>query len=105
MAKKYDIYILAGKPNGALYVGFTSDIIKRLWQHNGKFIDGFTTRYGVDKLIYFEQFDDSVAAIKREKRLKKYPRKWKLNLIEKNNPNWKDLYTALATGYPDSIGA
>ncbi len=59
----------------------------------------------MDKLIYFEQFDDSVAAIKREKRLKKYRGKWKLNLIEKNNPNWKDLYTELATGYPDSIGA
>ncbi len=98
MAKKYYIYILASKRNGALYVGFTSDIIKRVWQHKEKFVDGFTTRYGVDKLVYYEQYDDPVAAIKREKRLKKYPRKWKLNLIEKSNPNWKDLYTELATG-------
>ncbi len=101
MAKKYYIYILASKRNGALYVGFTSDIIKRVWQHKEKFVDGFTTRYGVDKLVYYEQYDDPVAAIKREKRLKKYPRKWKLNLIEKSNPNWKDLYTELATGCPD----
>ena len=101
MAKKYYIYILASKRNGALYVGFTSDIIKRVWQHKEKFIGGFTKRYGVDKLVYFEQFDDPELGIKREKRLKKYPRKWKLNLIEKNNPNWKDLYTKLATGCPD----
>ncbi len=71
------------------------------WQHNEKFIDGFTMRYGVDKLVYYEQYDDPVAVIKREKRLKKYRGKWKLNLIEKNNPNWKDLYTELATGCPD----
>ena len=91
MAKKYDIYILASKRNSTLYVGFTSDIIKRLWQHNGKFIDGFTKRYGVDKLVYVEQYHDPVTAIKREKRLNTYRDKWKLNLIEKNNPNWKDL--------------
>ena len=66
------------------------------WQHNEKFIDGFATRFGVDKLVYFKQIDDRELGIKREKRLKKYPRKWKRNLIEKNNPNWKGLYTEFA---------
>lgn len=101
MEKKYYIYILASKRNGTLYVGVTSDIIKRVWQHKEKMIDGFTKRYVVDKLVYFEQFDDPEHAIKREKRIKKYPRKWKLNLIEKHNPNWMDFYNRLVSGCPD----
>ncbi|MBW2365201.1 MAG: GIY-YIG nuclease family protein, partial [Deltaproteobacteria bacterium] len=69
----------------------TSELIKRIWQHKEKFADGFTKKYNVNKLVYFEQFRDPESAIKREKRLKKYKRKWKLNLIEKANPKWKDL--------------
>ncbi|MBW1643989.1 MAG: GIY-YIG nuclease family protein, partial [Deltaproteobacteria bacterium] len=72
-------------------IGITSELIKRIWQHKEKFADGFTKKYNVNKLVYFEQFRDPESAIKREKRLKKYKRKWKLNLIEKANPKWKDL--------------
>ena len=97
MDKKYYVYILANKKNGTLYVGFTSNLIKRVWEHKNKVIEGFTARYGVDKLVYFEQFDDPYNAITREKRLKKYKRKWKLALIEKDNPHWNDLFQELAS--------
>ncbi|MFC1883771.1 GIY-YIG nuclease family protein [Thermodesulfobacteriota bacterium] len=95
MSKNYYIYILASNRNGTLYIGLTSDLIKRVWQHKKKFIDGFTKKYNVDKLVYFEEFSDPENAIKREKRLKKYKRQWKINLIEKANPQWKDLYSTL----------
>ena len=95
MDKKYYVYILANKKNGTLYVGFTSNLIKRVWEHKNKVIEGFTARYGVDKLVYFEQFDDPYNAITREKRLKKYKREWKLVLIEKDNPHWHDLFQTL----------
>ncbi|MCC8370221.1 MAG: GIY-YIG nuclease family protein [Rickettsia endosymbiont of Stiretrus anchorago] len=90
--KEYYVYILSNKLNGVLYIGVTSDIIKRVWQHKQKIIKGFTTKYNLDKLVYFEQFNDINYAINREKRLKEYKRKWKLDLIEANNPNWHDLY-------------
>ncbi len=90
--KHYYIYIVASRRNGTLYVGVTSDLIKRIWQHKNKTIKGFTTKYGVEKLVYFEQCGDIDVAIRREKRLKEWPRKWKLNLIEQNNPKWVDLY-------------
>ncbi|MBW2179598.1 MAG: GIY-YIG nuclease family protein [Deltaproteobacteria bacterium] len=91
MDKNFCVYILANKRNGTLYIGITSELIKRIWQHKEKFADGFTKKYNVNKLVYFEQFRDPESAIKREKRLKKYKRQWKLNLIEKANPKWKDL--------------
>ena len=91
MDKNFYVYILANKRNGTLYIGITSELIKRIWQHKEKFADGFTKKYNVNKLVYFGQFRDPESAIKREKRLKKYKRKWKLNLIEKANPKWKDL--------------
>ena len=94
------MYILTSKRNGTWYIGITSDLIKRVWEHKEKSVDGFTKKYNVDKLVYFEQFQDPVSAISREKRLKKYPRKWKLNLIEKENPQLKDLYKELVSGYP-----
>lgn len=75
-----------------LYIGVTSDIIKRVWQHKQKIIKGFTTKYNLHKLVYFEHFNNINHAINREKRLKEYKRKWKLDLIEANNPNWHDLY-------------
>ena len=100
MEKQYYVYILAGRRNGTLYTGVTSNLIKRVWEHKEKAVDGFTKRYNIDKLVYFEQYQDSVKAISREKRIKKYPRKWKLNLIERENPRWKDLYKDLVPGYP-----
>ncbi len=90
--KEYYVYILSNKCNGTLYVGVTSNIIRRIWQHKQKFTKGFTTKYDIDKLVYFEQFNDVNLAIGREKRLKEYKRKWKLDLINSSNPDWKDLY-------------
>lgn len=90
--KEYYVYILSNKCNGTLYVGVTSNIIRRIWQHKQKFTKGFTTKYDIDKLVYFEQFNDINLAIGREKCLKEYKRKWKLDLINSSNPDWKDLY-------------
>jgi putative endonuclease len=95
MDKQYCVYILANRKNGTLYVGITSDLIRRVGEHKNKVVAGFTKRYGVDKLVYYEVFDDPENAIKREKRLKYYKRAWKIDLIEKNNPQWKDLYKGL----------
>ena len=92
MQKQYYVYILFSKKNGTLYTGVTSDIIKRVWQHKNKAVKGFTEKYGVDKLGYYEIFDDVNAAISREKQLKGGNRKAKLDLIEMNNPEWIDLY-------------
>ena len=85
-------YILTNKKNGTLYVGVTSDLIKRMWQHKNKFVDGFSKRYNLDKLVYFEQFDSIQKAIEREKQLKGKLRQKKIDLIEKENPGWQDLY-------------
>ena len=104
MEKDYYVYILASKRNGTLYIGITSDLIKRVWEHKNKFVDGFTKRYNINKLVYYEQYSDPENAIKREKRLKKYNRKWKLNLIEEVNPDWKDLYEEITTGLPEQVG-
>ena len=90
--KEYYVYILSNKCNGTLYVGVTPNIIRRIWQHKQKFTKGFTTKYDIDKLVYFEQFNDINLAIGREKHLKEYKRKWKLDLINSSNPDWKDLY-------------
>ena len=92
MNKKGYTYILFSKKNGTLYVGVTSDLIKRVWQHKNKFVEGFTKQYNVDKLGYYEVFDDIQDAIEREKSLKKFGRKKKLDIIEKYNPERIDLY-------------
>jgi putative endonuclease len=89
---QYFVYITASKRNGTLYTGVTRDLVKRIYEHKGKFVDSFTKRYGVDKLVYYEIHEDVEEAIKREKRIKKYTRKAKLEMVEKNNPAWKDLY-------------
>ncbi len=89
---KYYTYILASKPNGTLYVGVTKDLIKRVYEHKNDFVEGFTKKYSVHTLVYYEIFDDINNAISREKTLKNYKRQWKINLIEKDNPDWKDLY-------------
>ncbi len=89
---KYYTYILASKPNGTLYVGVTKDLIKRVYEHKNDFVEGFTKKYSVHNLVYYEIFDDINNAISREKNLKNYKRQWKINLIENDNPDWKDLY-------------
>jgi putative endonuclease len=90
------IYILASKPNGTLYIGVTSDLARRVGEHKSKLIPGFTSKYNVDKLVYFEEFGDILLAIQREKSLKEWPRQWKLTLIEKFNPTWIDLYDEIS---------
>jgi putative endonuclease len=95
MEKQFHVYILASKRNGTLYVGVTSDLIKRVWEHKNHLVDGFTKKYNVNMLVYFEKHDNAEYAIAREKRLKKWNRAWKIRLIEKHNPDWKDLYDGL----------
>ena len=92
MDKQYYVYMLASQRNGTLYIGVTSDLIKRVWEHKHKIVGGFTAKYDVTSLVYYEIFSEIAAAIKREKKLKFWQRKWKLNLIEKMNPTWRDLY-------------
>ena len=90
--KQYYIYILFNKKNGTLYVGVTSNLVKRVWTHKNKVAEGFTSKYGVDKLGYFEVCNNIMSAITREKQLKAGNRKTKIELIENNNPDWNDLY-------------
>jgi putative endonuclease len=104
MEKSFYIYILANRRNGTLYIGVTSNLIKRVWEHKNKLAEGFTEKYGVNKLVYFEQASDAENAVRREKRLKKYNRRWKMDLIEKMNPDWKDMYEELISGFPDQVG-
>jgi putative endonuclease len=92
----YYVYILASKMGGTLYIGVTNDLIRRVAEHKLQLVESFTKEYGVVKLVYFEQFDDPENAIKREKRLKKWTRAWKIALIEKDNPDWNDLYAEIA---------
>lgn len=97
-ARTYYVYILASHIGGTLYIGVTNDLIRRVGQHKLKIADSFTKQYGIDRLVYFEAFEDVQQAIKREKRLKKWPRAWKISLIEKDNPDWIDLYAEIAGG-------
>ena len=92
----YYVYILANKRNGTLYIGVTSDPVKRIWQHKNDLVDGFTKGYKIHLLVYIEQYNLVEEAIKREKQLKKWKREWKLRLIEEQNPSWSDLYQSLA---------
>ena len=91
MLKFFHVYILASQRNGTLYIGVTSDLIKRIWEHKESLIDGFTKKYHVKNLVYYEQHHSADTAILREKQLKKWRRQWKLELIEKFNPGWKDF--------------
>ena len=88
---QYFSYILASKKNGVLYIGVTNDLERRIFEHKNKIVKGFTTRYNVDKLMYFEKYSNINEAIKREKQLKKWNRQWKIDLIEEKNPKWNDL--------------
>ena len=93
----YYVYILASKIGGTLYIGVTNDLVRRIFEHKSNFVDGFTKKYGVKRLVYFEQYDDIENAIRREKRLKQWNRAWKVRLIESVNPNWDDLYPGIAS--------
>ncbi|HYE48846.1 MAG TPA: GIY-YIG nuclease family protein [Azospirillaceae bacterium] len=95
MEKRFFVYILASKRNGTLYVGVTSDLARRVWEHRTGAVPGFTSRYGVKMLVHYEVFDTAEYAIAREKRLKEWKRAWKIELIEKANPDWDDLYESL----------
>jgi putative endonuclease len=93
--KRYWIYILCSKRNGTLYTGVTNNLVRRVYEHKQKLMDGFTKKYVLDKLVYMEEFNDINAAIAREKAIKKWNRLWKLRLIEQHNPEWEDLYELL----------
>ena len=93
--KQMYVYIMAKEFNGTLYIGVTSDLIKRVCQHKNHLIKGFTEKYNVDKLVYYEIWQDELGAIQREKTLKHWNRKWKKDLITRNNPLWDDLYLKL----------
>lgn len=86
------MYILANKRNGTLYIGVTSDIIQRIWQHKNKMVEGFTKKYNLNKLVYYEVHSNAESAIVREKQMKKWGRAWKMRLIEEKDPDWNDLY-------------
>ena len=86
------VYLLASRLNGTLYLGVTNDLVRRVCQHKTKATPGFTSRYGVDRLVWFEIYDDATTAITREKEIKKWRRAWKIRLIEESNPEWRDLY-------------
>jgi len=90
--KQVSVYILASKRNGTLYIGVTSDVAKRVWEHKNNMVEGFTRRYGVHYLVWYELHESMESAIQREKRLKEWKRVWKLELIESINSNWQDLY-------------
>ena len=103
MSKQYYLYIVASPRNGTLYIGVTSDIIKRITEHKMKAVPGFTSKYNVDKLVYYEIYPDPISAITREKNIKKWNRRWKLRLIEETNPQWCDLYyEIIGSGFPPS---
>lgn len=89
------VYILASRRNGTLYIGATSGLIKRVWEHKNEVVEGFTKRYAVHKLVYFEQHQTMESAILRERQLKKWNRRWKLALIEEANPYWRDLWAEI----------
>jgi putative endonuclease len=89
------VYLLASRRNGTLYVGVTSDLIQRVWQHKNDLVEGFTRRYGVHRLVWYELYDTMETAIAREKAIKEWKRAWKIKLIEGFNPEWVDLYETL----------
>ena len=91
----YYVYIMASRPNGTLYIGMTSNLARRVYEHKKNMNEGFTKKYGVHRLVYYEHTNDVNAAITREKQMKKWKRQWKINLIEKENPEWEDLYEGL----------
>ncbi len=92
MKRQFYVYMLTNKPYGTFYIGVTSNLIKRIWEHKEKVVEGFTQKYNVNSLVYYEIFDTAEEAIKREKRLKRWPREWKIKSVNAFNPEWNDLY-------------
>jgi putative endonuclease len=86
------VYIIASRKNGTLYIGMTDNLVQRIWMHRNRILPGFTRQHGVQKLVWYEQHETREAAITRERQLKKWNRIWKLEIIERNNPGWRDLY-------------
>jgi putative endonuclease len=95
MEKHPCVYILASRRNGTLYIGVTSNLVKRVWEHKNDAVEGFTKRYGVHTLVWFEQHETMESAIARERAVKEWRRRWKLELIEKHNPEWRDLFVGI----------
>ena len=91
------VYLLASKKHGTLHLGVTNDLVRRVYEHRTKAVPGFTKRYDVDKLVWFEIYDDVTSAMTREKELKKWRRDWKIRLIEERNPDWGDLYPGISS--------
>jgi putative endonuclease len=91
----YYVYLLASGKHGTLYIGVTSDLVRRVYEHKAKAAPGFSSQYGVDRLVWFETYDDPTNAIEREKKIKKWRRDWKIRLIEESNPGWVDLYDGI----------
>src|SRR5712691_10007915 len=96
----YYVYLLASRRHGTLYLGVTNDLVRRGYEHKNKLTGGFTAKYGVDRIVWFETYDDPVAAITREKGIKKWRRDWKIRLIERDNPEWHDLYPTVSALTP-----
>ena len=92
MAKQFFVYIMASRRNGTLYIGMTSNLVQRVWHHKQGVVEGFTSKYAVKMLVYFEPHETAEFAVTREKQLKKWERAWKIRLIERDNPEWGDLY-------------
>jgi len=95
--RQFYVYILCSKRNGTLYIGVTSDLVKRIYEHKNDLVGGFTKKYGIHRLVWYETHDSAESAITREKQLKKWKRTWKLKLIEQNNPKWNDLYENISS--------
>jgi putative endonuclease len=94
-SKNYYVYILTNKKDGVFYTGVTSDLVKRIYEHKNNVVEGFSKKYNTKTLVYYEIFEEIEFAIKREKRLKKWNRDWKIKVIEQMNPNWEDLYNKI----------
>jgi putative endonuclease len=94
--KQFYVYILASRPGGALYVGVTNNLVRRVYEHRQKNVPGHSKRYHIERLVYFEVYDSATLAIQREKNIKHWPRAWKTNLIGQTNPTWRDLYDEIA---------
>jgi len=88
-------YIMASRQNGTLYIGVTNNLVRRVYEHKNDLVEGFTKKYGVHRLVYYEQYQDITLAVQREKQMKKWNRQWKINRIQEQNPDWKDLYDAI----------
>lgn len=95
MTRAPAVYILTNKKHGTLYIGVTSNLVSRIWQHRNSCVSGFTAKYHLHSLVYFEMHDEMLGAIRREKQLKKWKRDWKIKLIEENNPDWVDLWNEI----------